>query len=347
MVINVNVNELINYYPLDTLKCFERPKLILTEYMRTNAMLYRLLFNELLYSDDFDNFIERKTGIRFHKVSEKIENFQYTIENIIDFGVPIMVKIDHLYEPLWENFVPGEHEPHTVIVKGYDKEDYILIDEDYSQDYFGVKNKRIRMDYCERKIKKDKLYLLASNAYQAFPDDSMLDEQHFVYYYPLKMDDRRECMIDEIRVDFQKLIKEILCHLENDINEMEFGIKCAIGNFNSILNSKQIDYNYKYIWLKYDGYAVPKEVFKIFSRATTLKMYQIFFENMGFPDFDNSSCLHKVDITRAHYEKCKNLFRKAVFSKNVNPCRNILLTLHDLYCAEKTLYETFLDMKFD
>ena len=44
MIINVDVNELINYYPLDTLKCFERPKLILTEYMRTNAMLYRLLF---------------------------------------------------------------------------------------------------------------------------------------------------------------------------------------------------------------------------------------------------------------------------------------------------------------
>ena len=33
MIINVDVNELINYYPLDTLKCFERPKLILTEYM--------------------------------------------------------------------------------------------------------------------------------------------------------------------------------------------------------------------------------------------------------------------------------------------------------------------------
>ena len=341
MIINVDVNELINYYPLDTLKCFERPKLILTEYMRTNAMLYRLLFNELLYSDDFDNFIEKKTGIRFQKVSEKIENFQYTIENIIDFGVPIMVEIDHLYEPLWENFVPGEHEPHTVIVKGYDKEDYILIDEDYSQDYFGARNKRVRMDYCERKIKKDKLYLLASNAYQAFPDDSMLDEQHFVYYYPVKMDNRKECMLNEIQETFKMLQKEVLDNLTDHVKNIECGIECAIANFNSILNSKEINYNYKYIWLNYDGYAVPPEVFKIFSRATTLKMYYIFFENFGFYNFDNVKCVTELKETRKYYEICKALFRKAVLSQNVDTCKKIKNLLPQLLKTESAFIKMF------
>lgn len=338
----VRVNNLINLYPLDTLKCFERPKLILTECMRENAMLYRMLFNEWKYSEVFDEFLEKKTGVKFIKVYGDLPEFHKIIRNQIEYGRPIMLKIDHLYEELWKNSIPNEHEAHTVIVKGVNEEEYILIDEDYSQNYFDVKNVRKRMDYCERRIKKEKLFFLASNSYQAFTDDGGLDKNHFVYYYPIKIDEREECLASEIENDFKIMIRGVYDQLNQHIDTIEYGIECAISNFDSILNSKEIDYNYKYIWLNYDGYAVPQEVFNLFFRATTLKMYQIFFENVGFSDFPNDECVDKLKEVRSYYEQCKSLFRKSVLSKKTAPCLRIPNSLKYMLESERNFYELFL-----
>ena len=102
------------------------------------------------------------------------------------------------------------------------------------------------------------------------------------------------------------------------------------------------DYNYKYIWLNYDGYAVPQEVFNLFFRATTLKMYQIFFENVGFSDFPNDECVDKLKEVRSYYEQCKSLFRKSVLSKKTAPCLRIPNSLKYMLESERNFYELFL-----
>ena len=129
----------------------------------------------------------------------------------------------------------------------------------------------------KRELKKEKLFFLASNSYQAFTDDGGLDKNHFVYYYPIKIDEREECLASEIENDFKIMIRGVYDQLNQHIDTIEYGIECAISNFDSILNSKEIDYNCQYIWLNYDGYAVPQEVFNLFFSSNNTENVSNFF----------------------------------------------------------------------
>lgn len=339
---NIEVKEIINYYPLDTLKCFERPKLIVTENLCKNSMYYRLLFNEMNYKEAFERFLEEKTGVSFSANIFELGDFHDVIQRYLDRGIPILLCIDHLYEELWKDFIPGEHEQHTVIVYGYDSDQYLLIDQDYTKDYFSASNIKQKMEYCERTISKDKLFLLASNAYQAFGNIGNLDQAHFLTFLPTVNRENAVCSWKEIERDFKKLISEVYLGLDAYKDRVTAGINEVICDFHKLTHCEKIDYDYKYNWLRYDGYAVPDEVFELFHRATTLKMYKVFFENTWGNQYW-SAAKEKVNEVYEIYQLCKNLLRKAVYTNNVECCKRILPKLEVLIRVEREFYEIILN----
>lgn len=347
MILDITVNSLINNYSLDTLKCFERPKLIINEWMCTNAMLYRLLFNDLRYQEsfEFDSYMEEKTGVKFVKISEKNDCFHEIVRKNIDNQIPMLLSIDHLYEELWQDFIPNEHEQHTVILKGYnlERKQYLLIDQDYTKLYFSQSNIKQHLYYCDRYTSYEKLYMLATNAYKAFDMDSDYDDKHFVYYYPCYSERKRICLIDEILNDFKQLIEQMYINLAQHIITIKYGIERIICDFDLLLKWDKVDYGYKYIWLNYDGYAVPNEIISLFGRATTLKMFHIFFENRGFLNFHKTKLLEQIQVVRNQYDLCKNLLRKSVFAKNNAPCKRILSYIDLIKENESKLYEIIIE----
>lgn len=310
------------------------------ENLRRNSMFYRLLFNELAGGLSFNYFLEQKTGISFNKVVGELKSFHNILQHMISSNISFLLCIDHLYENLWKDNIPGEHEQHTVIVYNYDPQtrEYLLIDQDYSKDYFSVNNLKQRMEYCKCRISKDKLYTLASHAYEAFSDDSDLDSAHFLFYVPNNAI-CSDCTWEVIEKDFKQLICNVANNMDLYEKEISKGINDVLNDFYTFKRDEQINYNYKYIWLHYDGYKTPKEIQLLFWRATTLKMYKIFYEHVGFHiDPHNEIILQQLHNVIAFYDLCKNTLRKSVYINDVSPCKRLPLIIPELIAAERTLY---------
>lgn len=342
------VNDLINCYPLDTLKCFDRPKVIVMENLCKNSMYYRLLFNEMIYDRSFAEFIKMKTGVSFEEHIYPLNDFHSVILSLLMNDTPVLLCIDHLLEDMWKDYVPGEHEQHTLVVYDYDSREkcYSLIDQDYTKDYFSTSNIRQKMVYCKRKISAEKLVMLAANAYKAFTEVDQLDESHFLLYVPLRTDSRQSCSWETIELDYKKMIHRSLLQLSDYRSDLIKGTNEVIHDFSKLTQCKNIDYDYKYIWLRYDGYVVPNEIGALFNRSTSLKMYKVFLEYYAKDVNEWSGIIESLNDVYSVYELCKNLFRKSVYTNNLEWCKRVADQIERLLGLERKFYECILHNDF-
>ena len=341
---NLKVNELINHTLVQELSCYERPFIIIRDCIRKNAALYRILFYEVdlsCFGVDLSDFVDEKTEIRFKRINKNNALIVDEINNILLNKQYAAFVINLYYEELW-GIEPKAHHLHVVIIKGYDpiKEEYILIDQDYSKEYFKPENANYQLLYCERKVKKEKFIKLCTSISEA-PNNN---DNEFLYFLAECDKEGQPCSMEDIKKSFIQLIESIKSDLKTYKAVVNEGITEVIENVNATVSNAE-HVKYEVMWLKSENQGVHIKLWRLYKREISLKSYKNFFDIYLKNEkeiFYKNTIEKLLDEIIHKYSICKSLNRKALISTRVEPYIKIINHLNDVIEKEEKLYDLFL-----
>lgn len=336
---NIHSIALINHFNQDMINCFYRPRCIVSENLKKNALLYYLLFGELKieYMDcTYDDFLCHAIGIDFENHIQNSNCFVEVLTDLVSRDEAVILTTDLYYSKENIDFYNRLHHEHYTIVKGYEEtsDRFMIIDEAADQRYTPDAKEVV---YYERYIAADELKALACHLDSAGDinlrntDGREQEEMYFSYELAKKNNDDILLDVGKIFEEYQNHLKHILSILQQ-IGE---SFKIDVCAYKKMVDEKEPDKSF---------YPFPIEIvnYMLHYHALTAQ-YNLF--GLIMRDSEQKAGIIKsfASAVKIGY-KIKALLMKCFYSGNGKSCERIINKYIDDLCAqEKLLYENLLN----
>ncbi|MFD0697441.1 hypothetical protein ACFQZT_25530 [Paenibacillus sp. GCM10027628] len=347
----INENKLINKFNYVAFSCSERPRWILRENIKKYASYYYFLFHELksgFLETNFDEFVRTKTQTDIYERYEASDHFHSDLAKIIKERkyTILTINLSCLFEPESQEALDqnGENHPHFTILKGVDAKEVLVIDEDFSKEYWVVSNRINGMDYVEQTFDIQKFKRMCYGAEQIDfvktnkPSDMEGNMIHF--HEVINLNQETECNIHEIANSYYSMLTE-LCH-KNQAYELAIigGFKELIRNFDQYPS-----FNSKEFYL-HDYGPYPKELHMYMVHMNSLQIKQRFLNQVLSESPELKKLNELFDPILNNYQLIKSLLRKSFVAED----KGILNTVIEKYIIglankENALYGYILQNK--
>lgn len=237
----VREREFLNRLNWSVLSCHDKALAVAAEAIQENASLLFVLqkfagrdnlltdSNMGIGSDSYYAYIGRSCGIKFQRMYGKADRLLAQLQALADSGSVAVFMVNTKYQTGARMAGKKDH-PHFMVYKGYDQEGYHFIDEDWSKEYWKIRDTETDVHYVERALGFEELEALACgisscNIFSSDADAQAFGEEKYFAYYLVTGDGDNPLSLEQIGQSFRSSMRSYLdsrdAHLEYILKQMD------------------------------------------------------------------------------------------------------------------------------
>lgn len=351
----------LNNFTVFVLCCFYKMRCMISESIQKNSSYYYLLWKDLrvLYGDkEYNEFIEKNTGISFQIMFEKENLFELWSQKTVKDKKPVILVCNQLHEEE-SYYYYGNHHPHFVILNGYNEstDSYYIIDEDYSLNQAKPRWENGSFLYINKEIGQQKLKQLCLDSMNSFYIASLysnlpafseeylhnlelhtnkLDGNYFAYQYPILNTSVTSCNIKDIGEMYIDYLQQMLKDLDGLYGVMIDNLKTfkySIVSLRELLRVEDTGIVSPSIF-EYSEYKLGKHDFSL---QAQIEVFRAVSGSSLHDSLDGS-----FRAVREKYGFLQKLFFKALISGEPALADKLVNSIMAARNMEKQMYETLI-----
>lgn len=378
--LNMSSQECINIYDWKGLSCHDRALAIVAEniYKGSSAcfILFKMMGRDYLnrtYADSIgDNayykFLSKISHIDIIEVLERENNLEKILKQNVDENEKLVLIGNSKYENESSSYRKEDH-PHFIVLNGYNRNNFITIDEDYSKKYWKAENSKNGVNYIEKEISVNKLVNICSNIknfdrykscnnnfnyayYKLSPSNEKFCVKHMMKLYYKQLEDvvRQK---EEHRIFCLNILNNYLKKIDTEMYSILYAASQKINyiddsgaTFQEILNQK--NNSLISLVLKIPGWFIyPNECQIIGIHHHNIYANYIYWKHTALKSDSQMFITRGLEALISSYDEIQKLVTYSILQKSEEVFISVIHKFERVYLNEIKLYEQFLKLERD